>query len=406
MNPPMTDSSASASHEPAVTDSLAKTPLDQWHRRMGGKMVPFAGYEMPIQYATPESTGSAETGVAKPVGGIVAEHHACRNKAALFDVSHMGRLRFDGDGAAEFLDHILTRRVTDLPVGGVRYSMVCNAEGGVLDDVLVSHLETPSERRFHLLVVNASNRAKILKWIEPHLADFPTVTMSDRTELTAMIAVQGPLAMEVCKKLFSFDPSRLKNYQARITDQFAKPVIVSRTGYTGEDGLELIVRAEEATRVWENILLAGRDAGFTAAGLGARDTLRMEAGMPLYGHELDETVDPISAGLNFAVNLPNRQFIGSEALQQIKQQGPARVRIGLLPEGKRPAREGCGVLDQNGEKIGEITSGGPSPTLGVPIAMAMVDAKHAGDSEFQVDIRGRTTVAKPTKLPFYRRAVS
>ncbi|WP_146389504.1 glycine cleavage system aminomethyltransferase GcvT [Allorhodopirellula solitaria] len=386
----MTQSSAPASHESSAPNGLSQTPLDQWHRDAGAKMVPFAGYEMPIQYGD----------------GIVAEHQACRNRAALFDVSHMGRLRFDGDGAAEFLDHVLTRRVSDLGVGGVRYSMVCNADGGILDDVLVSHLETPSERRFHLLVVNASNRAKIIQWLTPLLAEFPTVTMSDRTELTAMIAVQGPLAIETCKKLLSFDPARLKNYQARITDQFAKPVIVSRTGYTGEDGLELIVRAEEANRVWENILLAGRDSGFIAAGLGARDTLRMEAGMPLYGHELSETVDPLTVGLKFAVNLADRSFVGDAALRKIKADGPQKTRIGLLPEGKRPAREGSDVLDSNGTKIGTVTSGGPSPTLGVPIAMALVDRERGSDSEYQIDIRGRSVVARPTKLPFYRRPVS
>ena len=363
-------------------------------------MVPFAGYEMPIHY-NPSDTAAKD----RP-GGIVAEHQTCRTRAALFDVSHMGRLRFEGDDASAFLDQVLTRRVSDLPVGGVRYSMICNAEGGVLDDVLISNVETPSQKQFYLLVVNASNRQRILRWLEPHLADFPTVTMSDRTELTAMIAVQGPLAVDVCKRLFQFDPSRLKNYQARITDQFKKPVIVSRTGYTGEDGLELIVRAEEATRVWENVLLAGRDAGFTAAGLGARDTLRMEAAMPLYGHELDETVDPYSAGLGFAVNLDGRSFIGDEALRQIKDGGPRRLRIGLLPEGRRPARQGCPVLDHDGNTVGEITSGGPSPTLGVPIAMAMVDATHAKHAQFQIDIRGRTTPARLSKLPFYRRNIS
>jgi aminomethyltransferase len=213
------------------------------------------------------------------------------------------------------------------------------------------------------------------------------------------------MAMEVCRKLFHFDPSRLKNYQARITDQFRKPVIVSRTGYTGEDGLELIVRAEEANRVWENVLLAGREAGFSAAGLGARDTLRMEAAMPLYGHELDETIDPLTAGLGFAVNLKDRSFIGDTSLRAIKKNGPRRVRIGLLPEGKRPAREGCDVLDSDGKIIGHVTSGGPSPTLGVPIAMAMVDADHANDPELQIDIRGRSAAARVTPLPFYRRPV-
>ncbi|MEM0925280.1 MAG: glycine cleavage system aminomethyltransferase GcvT [Planctomycetota bacterium] len=368
------------------TESLSQTPLDAWHRDAGAKMVPFAGYEMPIQYES-----------------IVSEHAACRNKAALFDVSHMGRLRFDGEGSAELLDLLLTRRVTDLAVGDVRYGMVCNEEGGVLDDVLVSHLKTPSETSYHLLVVNASNRVKIVEWIKKHLDRFPHVTFSDRTELTAMIAVQGPLAIETCKRLFSFDPTRLKYYQATITDQFSKPVIVSRTGYTGEDGIELIVRAEEATRVWENVLLAGRDAGFVAAGLGARDTLRMEAAMPLYGHELNETIDPITAGLSFACNLEGRDFIGRSAIAKTKADGPARRRIGVLPEGRRPAREGSGVYSVDGRLIGEVTSGGPSPTLGYPIAMALVEASAASATEFEIDIRGKRSPAKKVKLPFYKR---
>ena len=305
--------------------------------------------------------------------------------------------------ASCLLDHLLTRQVSDLPIGGVRYGLICNAEGGILDDVLVSHLETPSQQRFHLLVVNASNREKILKWLTPHLADFPTVTVSDRTELTAMIAVQGPKAIDVCKRLFRFDPSRLKYYRATITDQFSKPVIISRTGYTGEDGFELIVRAEEARRVWENLLLAGRDDGFTAAGLGARDTLRLEAAMPLYGHELDETIDPISAGLSFACSLKDRTFIGDQALRDLAAGPPGRKRIGLLPEGKRPAREGCPVLSEQEEAIGVVTSGGPSPTLGYPIAMAYVDAARATDPTFRIDIRGKTVTARPTPLPFYRR---
>ncbi len=370
-----------------MTTQLATTPLDSWHRTAGAKMVPFAGFEMPIQYAS-----------------IISEHQACRSAAALFDVSHMGRIRFDGAGSADLLDHLLTRRVADMPIGGVRYALMCNADGGVLDDVLVSHLETPSQSRYHLLVVNASNRQKIIKWIQPHLADFPTVTVSDRTELTAMIAVQGPQAIEICKRLFKFDPSRLKYYRAAVTEQFGKPVIVSRTGYTGEDGFELIVRAEEAERIWENILLAGRDQGFAAAGLGARDTLRLEASMPLYGHELDETIDPLSAGLAFACNLEDRCFIGDQALREIAAAGPSRVRIGLLPEGKRPAREGCPVLHSDGRPLGVVTSGGPSPTLGYPIAMAYVDSVHAADAEFQIDIRGKMVSARQTKMPFYKRS--
>lgn len=350
-------------------------------------MVPFAGFEMPIQYES-----------------IVSEHHACRNKAALFDVSHMGRLRFDGDGSAALLDRLLTRRVTDLAIGQVRYGLMCREDGGVLDDVLVSNLKTPSESQFHLLVVNASNRDKIVEWIKPHLDDFPDVTFSDRTELTAMIAVQGPLAMETCKRLFRADPSALKYYRAVITDQMSKPVIVSRTGYTGEDGFEIICRAEEASRVWENVMLAGRDAGFVPAGLGARDTLRMEASMPLYGHELDESTNPIAAGLGFACDLEDRDFIGRDAIAAIKDSGADKKRIGLIPEGKRPARDGSDVLDAAGNVIGTVVSGGPSPTLGHPIAMAMVDAEKATGDAFEIDVRGKKMAAKRCKMPFYRRA--
>lgn len=377
-----------------VNDStLAVTPLHAWHSAAGARMAPFAGFEMPIQYQ-----------------GIVAEHQACRTSAALFDVSHMGRLRFDGDGSEQLLDHLLTRRVVGMPIGAVRYSLMCNEEGGVLDDVLVSHLQTPSGSQYHLLVVNASNREKIIRWIKPHLADFPKVTMSDRTELTAMIAVQGPRAVEITSRLFRANVAGLRRYRAVITDQFQKPVIVSRTGYTGEDGFELIVRADEATRVWENVLLAGRAAGFSAAGLGARDTLRLEAAMPLYGHELNDQIDPISAGLGFACTIdPPRAFIGSGAIAEIQKSGPSRVRIGMFPEGKRPVREGCAVVDSSGRTVGVVTSGGPSPTLGKPIAMAMVDAGFIDPATglargaLRIDNRGTYQPAVVTRLPFYER---
>ncbi|QDS96273.1 Glycine cleavage system T protein [Roseimaritima multifibrata] len=370
-----------------MTSSLAATPLLPWHRSAGATLAPFAGYEMPIQY-----------------GSIVEEHQACRNAATLFDVSHMGRLRFDGTDAAALLDHLLTRRVSDLKEGQIRYSLMCNEEGGILDDVLVSNLTTPSGLNYHLLVVNASNREKIVKWITPHLADFPSVTMTDRTDLTAMIAIQGPRAMEICGNLFKSDPSRLKYYRGTITEQFSKPAIVTRTGYTGEDGIEIIVRAEEAMRIWENLILAGRKHGLIAAGLGARDTLRLEAGMPLYGHELNEQIDPLTAGLKFACNLEGRSFIGDEALRTIAQQGPTRTRVGLLPEGRRPVREGCDILSNEGAVIGSVTSGAPSPTLGKPIAMGYVDNAFAAvDSSLQIDNRGRTQAATITSLPFYKR---
>lgn len=371
-----------------MTQSDASTPLIAQHEASGATLSPFAGYRMPIHY-----------------GSIVKEHHACRTAAALFDVSHMGRIRFEGPGTEQLLDHLLTRRVGNMSVGDVRYSLICNADGGVLDDVLVYYIEKPSGGRFHLMVVNASNHQKILDWITPQLADFPEVVCTDRTELTAMIALQGPLAMQIASGLFKFDPGRLKYYQGCVTEQFQKPVIISRTGYTGEDGIELITRAEEAPRIWENLLLAGREQGVVPAGLGARDTLRLEAGMPLYGHELNEQTDPISAGLGFACSLKDRTFIGSEALNRIKAQGATQVRIGIQPEGVRPAREGCSILDEHGSPIGHVTSGTVSPTLGHPIAMGYVHAQHASvGNRVGIDIRGRVVSATVIPLPFYKRA--
>lgn len=372
-----------------MSETLSATPLTAWHRSAGAVMAPFAGYEMPIHY-----------------GSIVDEHMACRQRGVLFDVSHMGRLRFEGEGAEQFLDSVLTRRVVGLPIGGVRYGLVCNDHGYVLDDVLVSHLETPSGGRYYLLVVNASNRDKILHWLTPRLAEFPLVTMTDRTELTAMIAVQGPAVMEATARLFKFDPRRLKYYRAAMTEQMGKPVIVSRTGYTGEDGIELIVRSEDAQRVWENILLAGRDHRFVPAGLGARDTLRLEAAMPLYGHELSESIDPLTAGLSFACQLEGRSFCGAAAIAQRQQQGLVQMRVGLVPEGRRPLREGNEVFSPGGQAIGRVTSGAPSPTLGHPIAMALIDNEHATvGTQLEIDIRGKREPARVVSLPFYRRSV-
>lgn len=387
---------------PSTDSAIRTTPLDQVHRDAGATMVPFAGYDMPVRYSS-----------------IIAEHQTTRSAASLFDVSHMGRLRFEGSGAGELLDHLCTRQVSDMPAGGVRYGLMCNADGGTLDDVLVTHVETPSSKRYFLVVVNAANHAKILNWITPHLADFPTVTVTDRTELTAMIAVQGPRAMDVCARLFAFDPKRLKYYRAKVTEQMGKPVLISRTGYTGEDGFELIVRAEDAARVWENLLLVGRDEAFAPAGLAARDTLRLEAAMPLYGHELTESIDPITAGLKFAVDLQDRvsgeprSFIGDEAIRDLANSKPAKVRVGLLLDGRRPAREGSVVRDADGSDIGMVTSGGPSPTLNRPIAMAYVDRTAvsetaadpaaAASTQWSIDIRGKSAPAIRTPLPFYRR---
>jgi aminomethyltransferase len=320
----------------------------------------------------------------------------------------MGRLRFDGPRADQLLDHLLTRRVTDMKSGQVRYSLVCNEEGGILDDVLVSCLESPnSNQHYFLLVVNASNREKIVRWIHPHLADLPDVSMTDVTDQTAMIAVQGPKAIEICKPLFSVPIDQMGYYKTRVAQQMGKATIVSRTGYTGEDGFELIVKAEDAQRVWENLLLAGRNVGITPVGLGARDTLRLEAGMPLYGHELDEDVDPFRAGLGFAVNLGDRSFIGSDSLESAKTRSATSVRVGLKLDGMRAARQGASIIDLDSRTIGLVTSGSHSPTLNQPIAMGYVEPSMATENlVVDVDIRGSRVSAKICPLPFYRRKSS
>lgn len=349
-------------------------------------MVDFAGYQMPIQYSS-----------------IVTEHAATRGAAGLFDISHMGRLRFEGNRAHELLDHILTRRVSDLQIGQVKYSLVCNAEGGILDDVLISRLESPSSRQFFLLVVNASNRAKIIDWLQPHLADYPDVGCFDVTDMTSMISVQGPASEGIVNKLFDGNVGQLKYYRSLVTDQMSKPCIVSRTGYTGEDGFELIVRNEDAQRVWENLMLAGRDVGIEPVGLGARDTLRLEAAMPLYGHELSESLDPYTAGLGFAVNLKDRNFVSSEALAKCKANSSDSVRIGLRVEGRRPAREGAKIVDRDNRAVGSITSGTFSPSLQYPIAMGYINRELAVEgTTVEIDIRGSKANAEIVKMPFYK----
>ncbi len=355
-------------------------------------MVDFAGWSMPVQY-----------------GSIVAEHQATRQSAGLFDVSHMGRLRLDGSGAAAFLDRLLTRKVVGMAPGKIRYSLVCNESGGILDDVLVYHLQEHDEGLYHLLVVNASNREKIVGWLKSHLKPGDDVKLTDRTRDTAMIAVQGPQALKCVEPLVGHDVGGLAYYTGTESSICGQPGIVSRTGYTGEDGCELIVPATAAVEVWEKVLAHGKDAGAAAVGLGARDTLRLEAAMPLYGHELTEQINPIQAGLSFAVNLEGREFVGRSAIAAAKQNNEQPVRVGLELSGRRAAREHYPVLTptrsvSEGQRIGEVTSGTFSPTLQKPIAMAYVPPQFVElGTELTIDIRGSAEPARVVKLPFYSR---
>ena len=367
-----------------MTVTLAQTPLHGWHAAHGGRLVEFAGWSMPVQY-----------------GSIVAEHQATRKAASLFDVSHMGRLRFEGSDAASFLDRLVTRRVDDLRSGQIRYALVTNDHGGIRDDVLVYHLAERSGGSYYAMVVNASNREKIVAWIHEKICELD-VQCTDMTHELAMIAVQGPLAQGLLQSMVDIDLSALGYYCGSEALIHEHPGIVSRTGYTGEDGFELMLPAEAAETVWIALIEQGSGQGVMAAGLGARDTLRLEAAMPLYGHELSEDITPTQAGLNFAVNLEGREFPGRNVLARMKAAPPEWKRVGLELTGKRVPREHYPVV-MAGQPIGEVTSGTFSPTLDRPIAMAYVRPTVALGAEVHVDIRGKLEPAQVVKLPFYRR---
>lgn len=362
---------------------MNRTALYDWHVAHGGRMVDFAGWEMPIQYTS-----------------IIEEHNAVRQRVGLFDIAHMGRLIFAGLQAGELLDHLVSCDVAALKVGQVRYGLICNEQGGILDDVLVYRFDDE-----YLLVVNASNREKIVDWIDRHRSSFDAA-VRDETLNTFMAALQGPQAASVLAPHTSLELDSLRYYTADHTQVFGLDATLSRTGYTGEDGFEIIVSAGEGPQLWEQLMQAGADAGIAPCGLGCRDTLRLEAGMPLYGHEMDESTDPVTAGLGFAVKLQAGDFIGKAALEQLKQQPVEHKRVGLVLEGRRIAREGSAVL-ADGTQVGRVTSGTFSPTLGQSIAMASVERIVAGEeADLSVDIRGQQVVARIVPLPFYKRAES
>ena len=389
-----------------TTGQLLETPLHQWHVDHGGRMVKFAGWSMPVQYAS-----------------IVAEHHQTRNSVGLFDVSHMGRLFFKGPAVDQLLDSISTRRILNVPASKVRYSLICNDDGGILDDVLIYHLAAgdgfaagdDQSDSFYMMVCNASNRSKIVAWVTKHIesneaAAGMAVELSDSTESTAMIAVQGPKANAMVAKLTSSDPATLGYYEGCVCKIDGVDGIVSRTGYTGEDGCEIIVANESALKIWQKLYDMASEIDGGATGLAARDTLRLEAAMPLYGHELNEDTNAAQTDLRFAINLKGRSFAGRDSIASALSVGELPVRVGIELEGRRPAREGCQILSgnqtdsQTANAIGHLTSGTLSPTLGVPIAMGYVDPQYAAvGTELLIDIRGKSVAAKVVQLPFYKR---
>jgi aminomethyltransferase len=362
------------------------TPLFDRHVALGARMVDFAGYDMPLQYS-----------------GIREEHTAVRERAGLFDVSHMGEVLIGGPNQLDAVQRLVANDAARLENGRGLYGVMCNEAGGIVDDVIVLK---GLEGGHFLVVVNAATREKDVAWMHEHLVD--GATLDDVSDDVALLAVQGPTAVGIVQQIADRDITFLRPFQmagARLAGLDSRVSIVSRTGYTGEDGVELYVDSAVAPALWDALLEAGGSAGLIPCGLGARDTLRLEAGLRLYGQDMDDTVDPLSCGLGWTVKLGKGDFLGAGALRRLKEDGPPRAMLGLELEGRAIARHGQPVrLDE--EVAGEVTSGTFSLTLGHGIATALVDRSAASATAVDVDIRGTWTPARVVPLPFYRRKPS
>ncbi|MEE2815355.1 MAG: glycine cleavage system aminomethyltransferase GcvT [Actinomycetota bacterium] len=382
------------------------TPLRERHEALGASFTDFGGWQMPVRYTSD-----------------LAEHRAVREAAGVFDISHMAEFLVDGPAAAAYLDYCLAGRLSAMAVGKAKYSLLLAEDGGIIDDVIVYRM---GDQRF-LIISNAGNRDAVREALEARIrsaefaatadavgedgsfafvADGHAVTVEDVSDEFALIAVQGPASERILTEVAGIDelsvPWAEQKYYSWASATFAgKPLLLARTGYTGEDGFELLVPAADAAELWDAVLAAGESHGLVPAGLAARDTLRLEAGMPLYGHELSREIRPAQAGLGRVVVADKERFVGKDA---VEPPAGARVLVGLTAEGRRAGRAGYPVVLEDGTVVGEVTSGALSPTLGHPIAMAYIDPIHAEDAaDLFLDVRGTKIPATRTALPFYRR---
>lgn len=362
-------------------DTLRRTPLHAEHEAAGARMVPFAGYEMPVQYPT----------------GITAEHQAVRTAAGLFDVSHMGEFEVRGGRALDLVQRVTTNDASRLEPGQAQYSTLVDDEGRLLDDLIVYRY--PDR---WMLVVNGANRAADWEWVSAHAAELGDgVDLRDRSDEVALLALQGPRAQEVLRGLTGTDLDAIGYYRFAEGEVDGVPATISRTGYTGEDGFELYLPADEAPRVWRRLLEAGRERGLTPAGLGCRDSLRLEMGYALYGSDLDRTRTPLEAGLGWVVKLDKGDFVGRDALRAEKEAGVRERLAGFRLRERGFPRHGYPVL-HGGERVGTVASGVVSPTLGEGIGTAYLPAELAKPgTEIAVEIRGRAVPAEVVRPPFY-----
>lgn len=361
---------------------LLRTPLFPLYQQYEGvRCIDFGGWELPVQFS-----------------GIQKEHEAVRERAGLFDVSHMGEFTVRGEQAETFLQQMMTNDVTTLVPGQAQYTLMCYPDGGVVDDLLVYKLED----QHYMLVVNASNIDKDWAWMQEHL--IPGVSMTNDSAQTALLALQGPLAVDIIGKVTDTDVSAIEPFRfVQNAEVCGVKLLLSRTGYTGEDGFELYVPADQAAVLWNGLMKAGEGHGLVPTGLGARDTLRFEAKLPLYGQELSPTISPLEAGVGMFVKLNAGPFIGHEALLQQKNDGPARKLVGIevlergIPRPHYP-------LYAEGVQIGEVTTGTQSPTLKRNLGLALIDSRYAAlGTPLEIEIRGKKLKAEVVKTPFHKR---
>ncbi len=361
---------------------MPRTALYDRHVQLGARMVDFAGWELPVQYPT----------------GPKEEHLRVRSHAGLFDIDHMGQINVKGPDALAFLQRVMTNNFATLRRGRARYSLMCYDDGGVVDDVFIYRLP---DRYF--VVVNASNRDKDVRWLSQHTSGLD-VTVTDVSDETYMLALQGPTSPAILQPLCESDLNALRRHRATETTVLGVPILVGRTGYTGEDGFELYFDAQEALKIWDALLDAGTDHGLIPVGLGARDTLRIEPCMPLYGQEIAADINPIEAGLGWAVDLDKADMVGREALLKVALESPSRRLVAFKMTDRGVPRHGYGIL-VDGERAGEVTSGTYSPTLEAFIGLGYVPAESSGvGTSIAIDIRGKARAATIVRKPFYRPA--
>lgn len=370
-----------------MSEELKQTPLCSRHVELGARMVPFAGWEMPVQYE-----------------GVIAEHNAVRTAAGLFDLCHMGQYSVTGPDALAFLNFTTTNDLSTLSPGEAKYTLLGNPEGGVIDDLIV--YRNPEGEDGYVVCMNASNTPADVAWWEKQHAANPQfdVTLENISPVTGMIAIQGPNAQAIVAKVTDEDLDSIAEFTWDNAVIAGSETKTARTGYTGEDGFEFYANRNEIATIWDALLEAGKDLGLVPVGLGARDTLRLESRMPLYGQELGMDISPYEAGLGWAVNLNKGDFIGREPMAKVKEEKPARKAVGFKYVGKGGAPRTHYPVAVDGVEVGEVTSGTFSPTLGENIGLALIAAEHAKvGNPLQIIVRGKPVEAVQVKTPFYKR---